>query len=71
MGYRAVHLTAEAAKSVINHYYDKIPRYSYFVRCSWGGGQGMMESQRYPNDFDGIVAGAPAYEWTAFTAGMV
>ena len=71
MGYRAVHLTAEAAKSVINHYYDEIPRYSYFVGCSWGGGQGMMESQRYPNDFDGIVAGAPAYEWTAFTAGMV
>ena len=70
-GHRAVHLTAEAAKSIIRHYYDQPPEYSYFVGCSRGGGQGMMESQRYPTDFDGIVAGAPAYHWTAFTAGMV
>ena len=70
-GHRAVHLTSDAAKSVISHYYDEAPQYSYFVGCSRGGGQGMMESQRYPNDFDGIVAGAPAYDWTALTAGMV
>ena len=70
-GHRAIHLTSDAAKSVIRHYYDRDPAYSYFVGCSRGGGQGMMESQRYPDDFDGIVAGAPAYHWTAFTAGML
>ena len=70
-GHRAVHLTADAAKSIIRHYYDEASEYSYFVGCSRGGGQGMMASQRYPEDFDGIVAGAPAYHWTAFTAGMV
>ena len=70
-GHRAVHLTAEAARSIIRHYYQREEEYSYFVGCSRGGGQGMMESQRYPDDFDGIVAGAPAYHWTAFTAGFV
>ncbi len=70
-GHRAVHLTTEAAKSIIGHYYDRGPDYSYFVGCSRGGGQAMMESQRYPDDFDGIVAGAPAYHWTGITAGFV
>ena len=70
-GHRAVHLTAEAAKSIIGHYYDRGPDYSYFVGCSRGGGQAMMESQRYPDDFDGIVAAAPAYHWTGITAGFV
>ena len=70
-GHRAVHLTAEAAKSIISHYYDRAPDYSYFVGCSRGGGQAMMESQRYPDDFDGIVAAAPAYHWTGITAGFV
>ena len=70
-GHRAVHLTTEAAKSVIGHYYDRGPDYSYFVGCSRGGGQAMMESQRYPDDFDGIVAAAPAYHWTGFGAGFV
>ena len=70
-GHRAVHLTAEAAKSIIGHYYDRGPDSSYFVGCSRGGGQAMMESQRYPDDFDGIVAAAPAYHWTGITAGFV
>ena len=70
-GHRAVHLTAEAAKSIIGHYYDRGPDYSYFVGCSRGGGQAMMESQRYPGDFDGIVAAAPAYHWTGIAAGFV
>ena len=70
-GYRAVHLTAETAKSIITHYYDRRPEYSYFVGCSRGGGQAMIETQRYPDDFDGLVAGAPAYHWTGFTAGFM
>ncbi len=70
-GYRAVHLTTEAAKSIIAEYYGRATDYSYFVGCSRGGGQAMMESQRYPDDFDGIVAAAPAYNWTAFTAGFL
>jgi len=70
-GHRAVHVTAEAAKSIIQQHYGRPPMYSYFVGCSRGGGQAMMESQRYPADFDGIVAAAPAYNWTAFTAGFV
>ena len=58
-GHRAIHLTAEAAKSIAGYYYDRAPDYSYFVGCSRGGGQGMVASQRYPDDFDGIVAAAP------------
>ncbi len=70
-GHRAVHLTAEAAKSIIEHYYDQGPDYSYFVGCSRGGGQAMVASQRYPDDFDGIVAAAPAYHWTGIGAAFV
>lgn len=67
-GHRAVHVTAEAAKTVMRVHYGRDLDYSYFVGCSRGGGQGMMESQRYPDDFDGIVAGAPAYNWPAVGA---
>ncbi len=70
-GHRAVHLTAETAKSVISHYYARPSDYDYFVGCSRGGGQAMMASQRYPDDFDGIVAAAPAYDWTGISAGFV
>ena len=67
-GHRAVHVTAETAKTIIRLYYGRDIDYSYFLGCSRGGGQGMMSSQRYPDDFDGIVAGAPAYDWTALGA---
>jgi feruloyl esterase len=70
-GYLAVHRTAEVAKAIVRAYYGKEPAYSYFLGCSRGGGQAMMEAQRYPNDFDGIVAGAPAFNWTGFAATMV
>ena len=67
-GHRAVHVTAEAAKTIIRLYYGRDIGYSYFLGCSRGGGQGMMSSQRYPDDFDGIVSGAPAYDWTGLGA---
>jgi feruloyl esterase len=70
-GYLAVHRTAEVSKAVLRAYYHADVAYSYFIGCSRGGGQAMMEAQRYPQDFDGIVAGAPAYNWTGFAAAMV
>ncbi len=70
-GHLAVHRTAEVAKALIRAYYRRDAAYSYFVGCSRGGGQAMMESQRYPEDFDGIVAGAPAFHWTGLAATMV
>jgi len=70
-GYLAVHRTAEVAKALIRAYYRAEIANSYFVGCSRGGGQAMMEAQRYPQDFDGIVAGAPAFNWTGFAATMV
>lgn len=66
--HRAVHRTAEVAKVLIRRHYGKDIAYSYFFGCSRGGGQAMMESQRYPGDFDGIVAGAPAYDWPGLGA---
>lgn len=62
-GYRSVHLTVNAAKTVIKDYYDQAPAYSYFEGCSTGGNQGLTEAQRYPFDFDGIVAGAPVLHY--------
>ena len=67
-GYRAVHLTAAAAKTVVRSYYGDEPAYSYFEGCSTGGRQGLMEAQRYPTDFDGIVAGAPANHYQEMNA---
>jgi feruloyl esterase len=67
-GHQAVHRTAVTAKALITDYYGAEIRRSYFTGCSRGGGQGFMEAQRYPGDFDGIVAGSPAHDWTAAAA---
>lgn len=69
-GYRAIHVTTTTAKAVIAHYYGSSARRSYFSGCSRGGGQALMEVQRFPDDFDGVVAGAPAYHWTEFMMGF-
>jgi Tannase and feruloyl esterase len=71
-GYRAIHETALAARTVIRAFYGDGPKHSYFNYCSNGGRQALMEVQRYPADYDGIVAGAPANAWThLLTAAIV
>ncbi|EEY61352.1 uncharacterized protein PITG_01642 [Phytophthora infestans T30-4] len=62
--YLAVHQTAETAKKLIKVYYGQEAAYSYFNGCSDGGREAVMEAIRYPNDFDGIIAGAPAMLFT-------
>src|SRR5436190_13501820 len=60
-GHRAIHRTAEVAKAVIKGFYGRDPEYAYFFGCSNGGRQALMEAQRYPQDFNGIVSCAPSY----------
>jgi feruloyl esterase len=62
--YRGVHETALAAKALIAAYYGQGPKYSYFSGCSDGGREALMEAQRFPNDFNGITAGAAAMNFT-------
>lgn len=59
-GFRAVHVVTEAAKHITHDYYRHWPRFSYFRGCSTGGRQALIEAQRFPEDFDGIIAGDPA-----------
>lgn len=70
-GHLGIHRTQAVAKAIIRHFYCKDPLYSYFVGLSRGGGQAMMEAQRYPDDFDGIAAGFPAFNWVAFSAEFI
>jgi Tannase and feruloyl esterase len=58
-GYRGPHVAALAGKSVTQAFYQKAPTHSYFWGCSTGGRQALQEAQRFPWDFDGIIAGAP------------
>ena len=67
-GYRAIHETTAAAKAIVNRFYGDAPSHSYFNSCSNGGRQALMEAQRFPADYDGIVAGAPANNWTHLLA---
>jgi feruloyl esterase len=62
-GLRAHHLVSEVAKQIIDARYAKAPARSYFVGCSSGGWQALTEIQNYPEDFDGVVAGAPAHNF--------
>jgi feruloyl esterase len=63
IGYRAVHEMTVKAKTVMEAFYGSMPKVSFWNGCSFGGRQGITEAQRYPDDFDAIVAGAPAVNW--------
>jgi tannase/feruloyl esterase len=63
-GHRAVHEMTVKGKAIAAAYYNNAPKLAYFTGCSAGGRQGLMAAQRYPDDFDGIVAGAPALNAT-------
>jgi feruloyl esterase len=69
--YRAVHEMTVQAKAIVSAYYSAAPRLSYWNGCSSGGKQGLKEAQRFPNDYDGIVAGAPANYWTHLITGSL
>src|SRR5215471_1746503 len=69
--YRAVHLTATTAKDITKDYYGKPVAHAYWNSCSNGGRQGLIEAQRFPEDFDGIVANAPWVDQTGFTIGAM
>ena len=63
-GHRGIHEMTRVAKAVVKAFYGNDPHKSYFAGCSNGGRQALMEAQRYPEDYDGIVAGAPANYWS-------
>lgn len=69
-GHRGIHEMTEKAKLIVEAFYGNGPRYSYFASCSNGGRQALMEAQRYPKDYDGIIAGAPAYAWAETLTGF-
>ncbi|MGH9736875.1 MAG: tannase/feruloyl esterase family alpha/beta hydrolase [Candidatus Acidiferrales bacterium] len=67
-GYRAIHEMTVTAKAAIGAFYGEAPRYSYFGSCSNGGRQALMEVQRFPSDYNGVIAGAPANFWSHLLA---
>ncbi len=70
-GYRSLHETAMFSKAILEAYYGKPAARAYFSGCSDGGREALMEAERYPEDFDGILAGAPANNWTHHFTGFV
>ena len=69
--HRAVHESVVKAKAVVTAFFGQPPRYAYFAGCSTGGHQGFMEAQRHPEDFIGILAGAPGHNRTHIKAGFL
>lgn len=70
-GYRALHETTDKGKAIVRAFYGDAPKRSYFSSCSNGGRQALMEAQRFPADYDGIIAGAPANYWTHLLTGAI
>jgi hypothetical protein len=70
-GYRAIHETSRQSRVILDAFYGRPQKQSYFVGCSDGGREALMQAQRFPEEFNGIVAGAPAYNWAHQLAGFV
>jgi feruloyl esterase len=70
-GYRSIHAMTVAAKALIAAYYGEPQRLAYFEGCSSGGRQALMEAQRYPEDYDGIIAGSATNNWTKMMFGRI
>src|SRR6185437_13203005 len=68
-GWRAIHLMTVEAKALIAAYYGAPAKYAYWNGCSQGGGQGLSEAQRFPDDYDGILAGAPGNDFVHLQIG--
>lgn len=69
--HRGIHQMSVQSEAIVRAFYRRPARYRYFVGCSSGGHQALTEAQRYPDDYDGIVAGAPANYWTHLMAGQL
>ncbi len=69
--YRAIHVMTDVGKQVVAKYYGQPQKRAYFHGCSTGGRQALMEVQRYPKDYDGVIAGAPVYTLTTQTMSIV
>jgi feruloyl esterase len=70
-GWRAVHVMTVLGKQVLDLYYGKPATKAYFQGCSTGGRQGLMEAQRFPDDYDGVIAGDPVYDFTVQTSAVM
>ena len=69
-GYRAVHITSVLSRLLVQEFYGRSQKYAFFNGCSEGGREALMEAQRFPGDFNGILAGAPAADWTGLMTGF-
>ena len=67
-GWRGVHVMTDLSKTVVQAFYSAAAQRSYFSSCSDGGREALMEAQRFPADYDGILAGAPAFNWTSLVS---
>ena len=70
-GHRAIHEMTLKGKAIVEAFYGRPARHAYFTGCSTGGRQGLMEVQRYPADYDGVLSGAPAINISTFHAGQL
>src|SRR5690606_2481797 len=69
--YQAVQKTTHEAKELIEDYYGRAPDYSYFMCCSTGGREAMLAAQRLPLEFDGVVAGDPAFNFSGLAMNQI
>ena len=70
-GHRATHVATTVGKSLVSSYYGRAPQHAYWQGCSTGGRQGLAEIQRYPDDYDGVIAGAPVYTPLVYSNAML